>query len=110
MILLLFFCILLVSTVGYSCTDDSSYAQLRLRLIIVFDEDVDHLQGEHLAELLLGHAGSNKLISCDLSVFILIHLSKGRSCDHLLGSLVNKMSNTANKKALPFLPVQDYRY
>ena len=56
-------------------------------LMVVFNKDVDNLEGEHLAELLLAHAGGDELLRGDLSIFILVHLSKSSGGDQFLGSL-----------------------
>ena len=44
---------------------------------VLFDEDVDDLQGEHLADLLLGKAGGSELGAGDLAICVLVHLRKG---------------------------------
>ena len=51
---------------------------------VLFDEDVDDLEGEHLAELLLRQAGGGELGTGDLPVRVLVHLCEGGLRDQIL--------------------------
>eukprot|EP00091_Calanus_sinicus_P025525 TRINITY_DN9786_c0_g1_i1.p2 TRINITY_DN9786_c0_g1~~TRINITY_DN9786_c0_g1_i1.p2 ORF type:complete len:106 (+),score=19.75 TRINITY_DN9786_c0_g1_i1:97-414(+) len=54
--------------------------------LFIINENVNNLQGDHLADLFLAHASFHKLILRHLSIFILVHLCKCSLCNQVLGS------------------------